>query len=418
MTKAIARAWPTKRLKYGVALRRARVAGTDDERPYVGLEQIESGTGRLLPTDVDLARESDVPATNGESLNNSFEPGDVLFGKLRPYLAKAWMAEFSGRCTTELVVMQPITFDARYLRYVCLSRTFVDAVDASTFGSKMPRADWDFIGNMGVPVPPSETQAAIADYLDTEMARLDGLLAAKARVLDLLEEKRRSLITRATTSGLDDTAPRRDSGISWLPTIPAHWEVERGKWLFRERDERSENGDEELLTVSHITGVTPRSEKDVNMFEAETMEGYKIALAGDLVINTLWAWMGAMGISPVDGIVSPAYNVYQLGPRLDPAFVDLLVRVPVFAQEVIRHSKGVWSSRLRLYPEGFFEVFFAVPPIAEQRAIVTYVEAHTRKLNAVRSATERTIALLKERRAALIAAAVTGELSVEDIQCE
>ena len=148
------------------------------------------------------------------------------------------------------------------------------------------------------------------------------------------------------------------------------------------------------------------------MFEAETTEGYKICLAGDLVINTLWAWMGAMGVSRVDGIVSPAYNVYRPGPQFEPNFVDALVRMPVFAQEVIRYSKGVWSSRLRLYPEGFFEVFFPVPPRDEQRAIVAHIATETAKLDAMRSATERTIALLKERRAALIAAAVTGQIDV------
>jgi type I restriction enzyme S subunit len=158
--------------------------------------------------------------------------------------------------------------------------------------------------------------------------------------------------------------------------------------------------------------VTPRSEKDVNMFEADTTEGYKICLAGDLVINTLWAWMGAMGVSPINGIVSPAYNVYQPEPQLDPAFVDALVRIPVFAQEVTRYSKGVWSSRLRLYPEGFFKVFLAVPPIDEQRAIIAHIAAETDKMDALRTSTERTITLLKERRAALIAAAVTGRLDV------
>ena len=89
------------------------------------------------------------------------------------------------------------------------------------------------------------------------------------------------------------------------------------------------------------------------------------------------------------------------------------MRLPVFAQEVTRYSKGVWSSRLRLYPEGFFEVFFPVPPLSEQRAIVAHIAAETAKLDALRAATERTIALLKERRAALIAAAVTGQLDRE-----
>ena len=165
--------------------------------------------------------------------------------------------------------------------------------------------------------------------------------------------------------------------------------------------------------MSHLTGVTRRSEKDVNMFEAETTEGYKICLSGDLVINTLWAWMGAMGVSPMDGIVSPAYNVYEPGVRFHSNYVDALVRLPVFSQEVTRYSKGVWSSRLRLYPEGFFAVSLPVPPLGEQREIIAHIANETGKLSELCAATERTIALLKERRVALIGATVTGQIDVE-----
>jgi type I restriction enzyme S subunit len=271
------------------------------------------------------------------------------------------------------------------------------------------------MGSILLPTPPPAQQRAIADFLDGETTRLDGLVTAKQRLLELLGEKRQTLICRAVTRGLDPRAPLRDSGIPWLGEIPAHWEIERTRWLFRERDVRSETGEEELLTVSHLTGVTPRAEKNVPMFEAETTEGYKICQANDLAINTLWAWMGAMGVSPVNGIVSPAYNVYQPGPRLDPQFVDALVRTPIFAQEVTRYSKGVWSSRLRLYPEGFFEAYFPVPPIEEQRTIVAHIRVETAKLAAIQTATERTIALLKERRAALITAAVTGRLPIPEV---
>ena len=269
------------------------------------------------------------------------------------------------------------------------------------------------IRDASVPVPPLRQQRAIADYLDRETARLDALVAAKQRLLGLLTEKRRAIITRAVTRGLDPRVPLRDSGVPWLGQIPAHWKVERARWLFRERDQRSEDGSEELLTVSHLTGVTPRSEKDVNMFEAETLEGYKICKPGDLVINTLWAWMGAMGVSFVHGVVSPAYNVYEPTERICPAYVDLLSRLLVFAQEVTRHSKGVWSSRLRLYPDGFFEILLPVPPLSEQQQIAAALAARCRKLADLQAATTRTIVLLKERRAALIAAAVTGKLDVE-----
>src|SRR5262245_50968551 len=103
----------------------------------------------------------------------------------------------------------------------------------------------------------------------------------------------------------------KDSGVEWLGRVPDHWEVLRNKAILHEVDDRSETGDEELLTVSHLTGVTRRSEKTVNMTMAETLVGYKICRRFDLAINTMWGWMGALGVSGCDGIVSPSYNVYR-----------------------------------------------------------------------------------------------------------
>lgn len=213
------------------------------------------------------------------------------------------------------------------------------------------------VKGFSVHLPALEKQHSIANFLDCETAKLDLLSAEKHRFVELLNEKRRALISRAITRGLDPDITVRDSGASWLGDIPAHWEIERAKWLFIERDVRSESGNEELLSVSHLTGVTSRSEKNVNMFMAESLEGYKRCEAGDLVINTLWAWMGAMGVTRQPGIVSPAYNVYQPVPELDPEYIDLLVRTPRFAEEITRYSKGVWSSRMRLYPEGLYEAW-------------------------------------------------------------
>lgn len=405
---------PQLRLKYGVYLRRARIDGAESDAPYIGLENIESGTGRFVQRADQIENETDQGSTIGDSLCSLFEEGDVLFGKLRPYLAKVCIAAFSGRCSTEILPLEPTKFDAEFLLYLLLSKPFIDTVDQSTFGSKMPRADWDSIGNVPVPCPDEQTQRATSNFLRCATKDIEALIEAKQKLLGLLAEKRRTLVADAIMRGLDRSAALRPSGIDWLGDIPAHWEIERSRWLFTERDERSETGEEEMLTVSHITGVTPRSEKDVNMFEAETTAGYKLCFTGDLVINTLWAWMGAMGTAPVVGIVSPAYNVYTPGPRLLPAYVDALVRIPVFAQEVTRYSKGVWSSRLRLYPEGFFETFWPVPPLDEQEAIVAHIAEERTKIDRLASATERSIALLKERRSALIAAAVTGHIDIPE----
>ena len=268
------------------------------------------------------------------------------------------------------------------------------------------------IRDLEIPLPPPEEQRAIAADLDRETARIDALIAAKRELVARLGEKRQALVARAVTRGLDPDAPTRDSGVPWIGEVPAHWDVERGRWLFTERDQRSEEGDEEMLSVSHLTGVTKRSEKDVNMFEAKTTVGYKVVRPGDLAINTLWAWMGAMGTSPHHGIVSPAYHVYEPGPRLTSPFVDALVRTERFVREVTRYSKGVWSSRLRLYPAEFFDVRFPVPSLDEQRSITAEIERQSAALDAVARETRRSVDLLKERRAALISATVTGQRRV------
>jgi len=412
--------WPIDRLKWSID---GLIAGVWGEEPN-GQDDIIC----VRVADFDRTRFAvvDSPPTlravePKERRQRLLQPGDLLIeksggGDNQPVgCVVDFNHAFAAVCSNFVARMPPAPgMWPRYWTYVHASlysgRLNLPAIKQTT---GIQNLDTDAYLNQRVPFPPRETQRAIADYLDRETARLDALVAAKERVLGLLAEKRRALITHAVTRGLDPRAPLRDSGIPWLGEIPAHWEVERARWLFRERDVRSQTGEEEMLTVSHLTGVTPRSEKDVNMFEAETTEGYKICAPGDLVINTLWAWMGAMGTAPVKGIVSPAYNVYQPGLRIEYAYIDALVRLPIFAQEVTRYSKGVWSSRLRLYPEGFFEVYLPVPPRDEQLVIVDHIARETAKLDAVRDATEGTVALLKERRAVLIAAAVTGEIDVE-----
>lgn len=204
------------------------------------------------------------------------------------------------------------------------------------------------------------------------------------------------------------------SGFDWLGDLPSHWSILRAKYVFKEIDDRSVAGDEELLSVSHLTGVTPRSEKNVTMFMAEDYTGAKLGKDGDLVINTMWAWMGALGVSSTTGIVSPAYGVYrQLEQRLRPRYMDWLFRTPMYVAEYTRRSTGVNSSRLRLYPDRFLDMPVVLPPLEEQDHIVTFLDEKISEIDAAIAKKERLTELLLEQQFNAINHVVTQGLDID-----
>jgi type I restriction enzyme, S subunit len=298
--------------------------------------------------------------------------------------------------------------------YALRSPYFVDNIVARSVCVSYPAVTAGVIATLPVAVPPLPEQRAIADFLGRKTAHIDRLMQAKQRQIELLQEYRSALISHTVTKGLDPSVPMKDSGIALIGEIPAHWEVERNRWLFDEVDDRSSDGTELLLSVSHITGVTPRYEKQVYMFMAESVEGYKRCLSGDLVINTMWAWKGALGVAWEEGIVSPSYHVYRRRDRIEPRYFDYLCRTPEYITSINSWSKGIWSSRLRLYPDAFFEMMTLLPPLEEQQAIVELLERKAAAIDRLVKDTESHIALLGEYRSALISAAVTGQIDVRD----
>ena len=405
--------YPVKRLKYVVSLRRVRSDDHESYRPYLGLKDIEPWTGRLLSDSVELKENIlDVDSKNYQHL---FETGDVLFGKLGPHLAKAWIAEFPGRSTTELLAMKPVEIEHRFLKYICLWRDFVVIVDGSTFGSTMPRAEWDFIGNISIPLPEWRIQHIISDYLDRETERIDALVVTKERLLELLAEKRQAFIAQAVTRGFNSKVTLRDSGTQWFGRIPYHWKVRKLAWLFRERDDRG-NPYLPLLEVSIGLGVTLRKFSESRIESTvDDFNTYKIARRGDIVFNKMRMWQGAVGAAPSSGLVSPDYVVAEPTSLISSSYAALLFRMASFSAECGKRSYGIVWDRLRLYWDGFRNIQVPLPPLSEQSSIVEIVAQELERLDVLKSETYRSISLLKERRAALITAAVTGQIDVKEM---
>jgi type I restriction enzyme S subunit len=212
-------------------------------------------------------------------------------------------------------------------------------------------------------------------------------------------------------SDTTDYKVTKQSSLGWLERIPAHWEERRAKFFVREVDDRSESGLEELISVSHLTGVTPRSEKNVTMFKAESYVGHKICQPGDVVVNTMWAWMAALGVANSYGIVSPSYGVYR--PELDrfaSGYLDNLLRTNVYVAEYRIRSTGIQSSRLRLYPDQFLDIRLLCPPIGEQRSIAAYIRSIDRSVAEVVRTKRRQRQLLMDEEAAIIERLITTGL--------
>jgi type I restriction enzyme, S subunit len=283
------------------------------------------------------------------------------------------------------------------------------------------------IGSMKIPVPPLVQQCSIATYLDRETARLDELVAAKERVLGLLAEKRRALITRAVTRGLGPRAPLRDSGIPWLGEIPAHWTAERLRFHLHSIEQGwspqcdnivADENEWGALRVGSVNGweFDPNDNKRLPEIH-EPLPEYEIR-SGDVLMsraNTTELLGSAALVTVVRPRLLLCDKLYRLvvnESRLSKEYLLSFLRCPAGRCEFERDATGASNSMQNIGQDSVRNLWLPVPPLYEQSAIVTHIASETAKIDALRSATERTIALLKERRAALIAAAVTGKIAV------
>ena len=268
-----------------------------------------------------------------------------------------------------------------------------------------------------LPLPTKAEQRAIAAFLDRETAKIDALVTEQERLIALLAEKRRAVISHAVTKGLDPNAPMKDSGIEWLGEVPAHWDVRRLGTLFKEVADEGFDG-LPILSVSIHDGVSDRElndeELDRKVTRSDDLSKYRRVEPGDLVYNMMRAWQGGFGTVKVAGMVSPAYVIARPLTDLNASFVEHVLRTPCAIEEMRRNSKGVTDFRLRLYWDEFKHIEVAVPPAMEQSLIERFLCQRTSTLDALTTEAERAIALLKERRAALISAAVTGKIDVRE----
>ena len=223
-------------------------------------------------------------------------------------------------------------------------------------------------------------------------------------------------IKKVLTNGLNPNVIMKDSGISWIGQIPKHWKVVRLKAILTESKEKTSIDGGTLLSLSQYTGIMPKdSANKIGMFEAESTIGYNVVHPGQFVMNIMLAWNGSYAVSDYEGVISPAYCVFNFNVDCEKKYFHYLLRLPAYSGAFKTQSKGIIDSRLRLYPQYFLAFKTIVPPIEEQRLIVDYIESKCNKADSLISDLEGEIDYLKEYKQKLIADFVTGQINV---QCE
>lgn len=343
-----------------------------------------------------------------------FAEGSTLIVTIGATIGKVGYLEAPGSSNQQITAVTPRA-DLVEARFLALQLKRLEPVLRGIApNTTIPIIDQQEVACMPVAVPPLFEQRAIATFLDRETAKIDALISKKERLIELLQEKRTAIITRAVTKGLDPNVPVKDSGVEWLPRIPKHWDVKPNGLFFRERDERG-HPELQILNVSIHTRVTIREFCDDKIEQkAEDHSIYKCARKGDIAFNKMRMWQGAVGVAPCDGLVSPDYTVARPIADLEPEYFGLLFRTSLYKTEINRYSHGIVMDRNRLYWENFKAIKSPCPPLEEQQRILQWIANRTGPLDELLEKVRDGIKRLHEFRSALISAAVTGKIDVRD----
>ena len=390
--------------------------------------QLESGVTAHLVSRIETISDGVINYTKvgyltGESKHQPYllEPDDFLISHINSYAKVGNSARYKGEKSLvhgmNLIRVTPLdSVVPAFLDYMLKSEVFLGAMRrACKPAINQVSVTTTAIKAIPFPFPPTHEQTAIVRFLDHADEQIQRYIASKKRLIALLEEERQAVIHQAVTRGLDPNAKLKPSGVESLGDLPEHWDVRRLKFSYSETDERSTTGSEELMSVSHKTGVTPRK-KNVTMFLAESNEGYKICRPGDIVVNTMWAYMAALGISRQTGLVSPSYGVYRpiRQDNLNHEYIDVLLRTETYRTAYVMLSTGITDSRLRLYADSFLGIYLLHPPVSEQATIVRFIHKATADIEAAIDLARGQIDLMEEYRTRLIADVVTGKIDVRE----
>ncbi len=422
--------WKTVPLRYVCELNPSVTLDTfddDDDLTFLPMDRVKSGY--FIPNSEKFSKYG--------SSYTAFEDGDIVLAKVTPCFENGNIAIAEhlvggkGFGSSELFVIRPTVAERRFLFYYFQSSVFKQDGEASMTGAGgLKRVSPDVLRQHRLPFPSQDVQRLIAAYLDRETARIDALIAAKERMLALLEEKRAALISRVVTRGLDPDVPLKPSGQEWLGEIPAHWEIRRIKFVADALDQGSSPiaasapaGPDEfgVLKLSAVSKGRFKREENKALREADEEEQAFALRKGDVLItrgNTP-ELVADVACVPDDepNLLLPdlIYRLRVHKGKILPAYLTFFLTTAAARVQIRRDARGSSGSMVKVSQGHVLDWLAPLPPLSEQTEIVDYLQRAEVRFQSMTQEVSSSLSLLSERRAALITAAVTGEIDVEGI---
>ena len=345
------------------------------------------------------------------------EVGDLVVNKMKAWQGSMGVSEHEGIVSPAYITcrVDAEKIEPKFLHYLLRSKIYISIYNALSYGVRIGQWDMHYedFKKIPLPIPSIEEQKRIVEFLDRTTTEIDHAISQKQRLIELLQEQKTILINQAVTKGLNPNVPMRDSGIEWIGQIPKHWEIIRSRYLFREQNERSQDGSETHLSMSQKLGLVPSDELSEKTLQSDSYEGAKLCGKGDLVLNRLKAHLGVFSVSPCEGLVSPDYSVFRLiDSNMAPEYFESLFRTSLYISEFNKRVKGIVVGFYRLYTDAFYDIPCICPSEDEQKDIRNHILKINDEFKSAKNFINSEINKLIELKQIFIATSVTGKIKV------
>lgn len=385
--------WCVKKMKYVAKECSENGLMNPENSYYIGLENVVGYSNDIVATDTDYEL----------SVQKRCHKDNVLFGKLRPYLSKVIIVPCDGFCTGEFLELTEYKGDVRFLRYSLLNANLIDAINMSTYGAKMPRANSGFILNCYITHPTYNEQKAIADFLDAKCAEIDALSADIQAEIGTLEEYKRSVITEKVTKGLNPNVEMKDSGIEWIGEMPKEWYVTKLKFLCV-----MQSGD-------NITAQDISAEKDeTNCYEVYGANGFR-GYYRNYTHNGKYCLVGRQGA--LAGNVHIVNNMFWATDHAVVVYVNSKVSQEYMYYLLISMNLNQYAFNTAAQPGlavlKIMNLQMVCPPFQQQQIISDYLDKKCAEIDATIAEKKRQLEVLEQYKKSLIYEYVTGKKEVK-----